>query len=205
MYYWTFQKREVFEAIIKEGLFFPDFAYRGDQSYLKNSYELALGIFKGHNPSFSAARGLVFSFDRDITDSFENVEEIKAFFEKGSMARFIHKSGDSSSAEDFVLLQLTGYEDVNTVPVDIALFTGFGSLDITVENGALKIDKTQVEEVFGYSGEYIFGMLNQWFRGNYSGKMYQSPLVKNILQHHLPYIKTENIVNAYPAEQYINF
>lgn len=205
MYYWTFQKKEVFEKIKKEGLFFPDFAYRGDQSYLKNSYDLALEIFKRYNPSFSDAKGVIFSFDRDIMDSFENVEEIKAFFEKGSMARFIQKSGEQSHSTDYVLLQLSGYEGVKTVPVDIPFFTGFCDLDIAIENGAVKLNPLQVEDRFGKSEEYIHEMLIRWLKGNYSGPLFQAPFVKNILQHHLPYIKAENIVNAYPAEQYINF
>ena len=202
MNYWSFQKQEVLDVINKEGVFFPDFSYKQNPSYLNNSYNLALGLFKRYNPSFADSNGVVFSFDRDIDNPFQTAGEIKEFFRNGTMAQFIRKADDQTPVSNYKLLQLANYHDINTVPVDIALFVGFSSLDISIKDGALQFNQFQAESIFGKSGEYIFDMLSNWFSGNYSGPMYQGPIAKNILQHHLPFIKKENIVEVLPAEDF---
>ena len=200
MNYWTFQKREIVEEIEHQGIYCADFSYNKEKEFLENSYKLALLGFKACNPRFNFLNGLIFTFGSCIESPFENIDEVKTFFkEEPDALCFIKKRNEDFNPEDYELLQLTGYQDIITMPVDIPFFTAMEDLDFDfLEDG--RVNLVGIKNSYGKDTQTIYNMLNSWLQGIYPGKF---STLYNIIQYHLPYIGKENIISRYPAQQII--
>lgn len=133
--FWTIQRKEVLDIIESNGAYYPDFD-KSDMA-LPGPYRLMHKLFKAYNKlNDEESKGLVFTFDNTPTNPLTTIEEAKTFLSNSTRQSFIYKKGNNIfEREGYYLLCLEGFEGYNTLPIDVALFTGLS--DILDESGSM--------------------------------------------------------------------
>lgn len=180
MKFWTVQKKEIIEMVKKNGSFQPDFSksdYLQLDPNLKDLYYMVLDAFnKKNNMNLP---GLIYAFmwsdDKKIYQ-IENIEAFYAFIQNGQSA--IKSLWNTLNKKDVVIVELNYEEEFNPIYVDINDFQFLmPPIMILPPYNRDDIDRISMEIS--------------------KGEITRSILPSNIIQAHLPYIKSENIVNVY--------
>lgn len=194
MNYWTIQNKKVIDIVKEAGEYYPNFRLSPNKK-MELNYECALKVFNKNNDSQFA--GLIFCFAHDVANGFQSFEEVKLFLKNyPTLKEFIKYDASDAFSNAFSVLELSSYpENINTTPIDIAYFTMLDDIKNDYGFDGLHFVDTDKNTL---SAERVEKMLKTWEKGKYSGP-FVSFSESNILQHHLPYIKKDNIKGIYKA------
>ena len=199
--FWTIQHRAVLEIIRRDGIYRPDFSLSGKPYGLEGSYSFVLNGFNLLNPQIVRSQGLVFSFDDAPERRLESIGDVREFFSVSMRREFITKSGmneDLFDSDDYVLIQLDEYdEDIYTLPLDVSYFVWMSDY--------LDADGRLLSRSFQEADNLLFNLLVCWNQGNHflgwmlpSTAGYIPGKPSNMMQYHLPWIESTNIVDVVP-------
>lgn len=205
---WTVQSKKVIEIINTHGEYLPSVDHAGfDQ--MKLCYYAAVSVFNLVNKQ--QREGVAFAMAPAPNAPFPSIEELMAFFHRDpGMLFFLAKNGKSLIDDDHVLLKLRYHEDFNPIPIDIHSFVAFSDYLDYHENeyGQPCLKLTQrLQEDPNYSK--IQRQFICWKNGEYGGPFAEESArifrdFETMIQLHLPYIRSENIVEIHPAEEAFN-
>ncbi len=180
MKFWTIQTREVLEMIQKDGVYQPDFSksrYLNENEALNDLYYFILQAFNSQNQK--NLRGLIFAFARSDDRSIYPIGTIEEFYsfmqsKKAVLGGFLKNIDKNNS----VIMELNYTESFNPIFIDINdfqfLMPPIMLLPPYTKESLLRIQRNIIQ-----------------------GQITVSEFPSNVIQAHLPYIKKENIVNAY--------
>jgi len=180
MKFWTVQKRNVIEFVMKNGDYQPDFSksdYLQIQPNLKDLYNMVLESFNEVNGI--NLPGVIFSFmdcDYEKIYQIENIETFYTFIQNKQSA--IESMWKKLSKQDVVIVELNYEERFNPIFVDIN--------DFQLLMPPIMLFPPYEEQDL----KRICMDIN-------NGQISRSVFPSGIIQAHLPYIKSENIVNTY--------
>lgn len=213
---WTIQSKKVIEIINADGGYFPslhhiDFEQDGFD-HMKLCYYAAVSIFNLVNKE--RREGVVFAMTPAPNEPFGSMEDVAAFFHREpGMLLFLAKNGKSLIDDNHVLLKLRFDEDFNPIPIDIHTFVAFSEYlyDHRDEKG-----KPCLKLMPSNDGDAAFPEIQRqftcWMKGEYGGPFTEQSATPfrefngTIIQLHLPYILSENIMSIHPAiEAFPNF
>lgn len=180
MKFWTVQKKEMINLAKENGIFQPDFNksdYVKLISDLKGLYNLILDSFNRiNNTSLS---GLVFAFSQSDGSSIYEIEDFDSFYSLiQDKKAVINSLWNELKNKDVVITELNYNENFNPIFLDINDFQ-FMMPPIVF---SCPYTKQDIERI-------CWGICN--------GEITKSVFPSNVIQTHLPYIKSENIVNIY--------
>lgn len=213
---WTIQSKEVIEIINAHGEYLPslnhfDFKLAGFD-HMKLCYYAAVSIFNLVNKQ--RREGVVFAMAPAPDEPFASMEEVSAFFQSDpEKLAFLAKNGKSLIDDNHVLLKLRYDEEFNPLPIDIHTFVAFSDYlyDHRDEN-----KEPCLTLMPSLHGDAYFPKIQRqftcWMNGEYGGPFTEQSATPfrefngTIIQLHLPYIRSENIVSIHPAiETFPNF
>ena len=204
---WTIQSKKVIEIINADGEYFPslhhiDFEQDGFD-HMRLCYYAAVSIFNLVNKQ--RREGVVFAMAPAPDEPFASMEEVSAFFQSDpEMFAFLAKNGKTLIDDNHVLLKLRYDEEFNPLPIDIHTFVAFSDYlyDHRDENG--KPCLTLMPRVHGDATfPKIQRQFTCWMNGEYGGPFAEHSAMlfrdfRTMIQLHLPYIRSENIVSIHP-------
>ncbi len=178
---WTIQRKTVLDTIMNTGIWVPDFEkskYRDEIPGFKENYDFILDCFNKVNRCNS--KGLVFCFMKRRNDEVFTINSISDFESfLNNNYKDLSKMIDYINTEESVLLELD---------VDTSLF-----YPMLIELNDWNLMAVGYE-LFPYPEGYISDLKRQLSQGKLS---LTRVMPTNVVQAHIPYIKSEDIVNAY--------
>lgn len=180
MKFWTVQKKEIIDLVKKNGIFYSDFVksdYLKLNPNLEYLYNLVLESFNKINEM--NLTGIIFAFSQSDSQSVYEIESFTSFYSFIQNKRAVIKSlWNELKSKDVVILELNYNESFNPIFLDINDFQ-FLMPPIIFPYPFTEQDVNRV----------------CWSIEN--GEITKSVFPSNVIQAHLPYIKSENIVNIY--------
>jgi len=180
MKFWTIQTKEVLEIIQRDGIYQPDFRksrYLNENEALSDLYYFILQSF--NYPNQKNLQGLIFSFARSDDRAIYPIGTIEEFYsfiqsKKAAIGSFLKNINKNNS----VIMELNYTESFNPIFIDMNdfqfLMPPIMLLPPYTKESLLRIQQNII-----------------------NGQITVSEFPSNVIQAHLPYIKKENIVNAY--------
>lgn len=180
MKFWSVQKKEIIDLIKEKGVFSPDFAksdYLKLKPNLKDLYDFVLKSF--NNINNLDLRGTVFAFLQSDSKSVYEIENFTSFYSFIQNKRAsIESLWNELKSKDTVILELIYNENFNPIFLDINDF---------------QFLMPPIVFPFPYTVQDIERICRNIENGEFTESVFPS----NVIQAHLPYIKSENIVNTY--------
>lgn len=180
MKFWTVQKKEIINLVNKNGIFYSDFTksnYLKLNPNLKDLYGLVLKSFNKINDL--NLRGIIFAFSQSDSQAVYEIENFKSFYSFIQNKKAVIESlWNELKSKEAVILELNYKKDFNPIFLDINDFQ-FLMPPIVFPYPFTEQD---IERIC-------------WSIEN--GRITRSVFPSNVIQAHLPYIKSENIVNTY--------
>lgn len=181
MKFWTVQNKEIINLVNKNGVFYSDFIksnYLKLNTNLKDLYNLVLESFNKINEL--NLRGIIFAFSQSDSQSVYEIENFTSFYSLIQNKRAVIESlWNELKSNDVVILELNYNENFNPIFLDINDF---------------QFLMPPIVFPYPFSEQDIERIC--WSIEN--GEITRSVFSSNVIQAHLPYIKSENIVNTYP-------
>lgn len=180
MKYWTIQSKEVLNKIESEGIYYPNIErsnYISKNVELEQLYTFILDSFNSVNKC--KCSGLVFSFltqDSNKIVSYENITSFHNAMIKGK--DIVNPLWNELLTNECKILELEFDEEINPIYID---FNDF------------QIIMPPIYEIQPYKETDIKKIITNVRKGVFSQSIFPS----KIIQGHLPYIKTENILNTH--------
>ncbi|APM39964.1 MULTISPECIES: hypothetical protein [Clostridium] len=181
MKYWTIQTKDVIETVNEKGIFQPDFdksRYLSINSNLKDLYYFVLKAFNKINGM--DLHGVVYAFaqsDGRRINSIKDIDEFCAFIKNKKAV--IDGLWKMIAKGDVEIVELIYNEEFNPIFVDIN-------------------DFQFLMPPIMYFPPYTKQSIDRICDDISKGQIRVSEFPSNVIQAHLSYIKTENIVNIYP-------
>lgn len=189
MKFWTVQRKEVVNAVIKSGGYQPNFLYSEYPKViaeLDGLYDFVLRSF--NNVNNSKLPGLIFSY---VQTDGKYIKEISSFEE---FYRIIQENKTSNASlwnylatDDNVVLELN-YDQLS-----------FNPLYININDFQFMMPPV-ITELPPYSETDVIRI----YESISNGQPTPAPLHSDLIQAHLPFITTENIVNVYKTFKFVN-
>ena len=173
---------------------------------MKLCYYAALSAYNSINQSRRS--GLVFVMAPAPEEPFSTLEEVTAFFHRDpKKLEFLAKSGKSLIYDNHVLLKLRYPEQFNPIPIDIHTFVAFSDYLDYHEN---EYGQPCLQLTPRLQGDLHYSRIKRqftcWMHGEYGGPFVEESAkilrdFETMIQLHLPYIRSENIVSIHPVEE----
>lgn len=194
--YWTIQNKIVLDEIEKKGVYRPNFSKYPEQMKYPDMYKFIRSCFNVLNPELPTVDGVVFAFDRPMEQPLKSFDEVKDALRCENWRNLIQKGGkneDLFESDEYYLLELDGYPDnMNALPMDICIFVYMGDGFSSVRQGR-RLHAKHAECI----NEIRDQLISAWNYNMFLGWL-DNNCETNMLQLHLPYIKKENIMKAWP-------
>lgn len=180
MKFWTVQKKEVIEIVNKEGIYQPDFGKSEYLQIIPDLKDLYYTVLEAYN-QINAMKlpGLIYAFLKSDGKMVYQIENIQEFYEFIKTKRaVIGGLWKKLSENDVVIVELIYNEEFNPIFVDINDF---------------QFLMPPIDLLYPFTKQDIERIIN----GIHRGQITKSVFPSNVIQAHLPYIKSENIMNTY--------
>ena len=177
---WTVQNKDVINKVKSEGIYQPDFS---KSNYLQLNPNLG-GLYKMILESFNKINsmnlpGVIYAFMRSDDEQIYEIKDYEEFYSFVQNKRMVIDSlWQEFMKKDSLIMELNYEDNFNPIFVDINDFQ-------FLMPPIIYLDPYREEDV-----ERICVNIC-------SGKITQSVFPSYVIQVHLPYIKTENILNTY--------
>lgn len=180
MKFWTVQTKEIINLVNRNGIFYSDFVksnYLKLNPNLKDLYDLVLESFNKIN--HLNLKGIIFAFCQSNNQYVYEIEDFTSFYSFIQNKKAVIESlWNELNTKDVVILELNYSEKFNSIFLDINDF---------------QFLMPPIIFPFPFTNQDIDRIC--WSIEN--GKITRSAFPSNVIQAHLPYIKSENILNTY--------